>query len=251
MARTRVSSLLRYATFGSCRPSISSALASAISSTDLKNSRCTGLTLVTTPSFGSAIDASLRISPLADIPISSTPKFWYRSTRSRHNGSPNSLFRLPTERKTVNFFPKTAAVISFVVVLPALPVMPMIVIPQRRRTSRARFCKAVSVEVTRIMGPPAFLEASPCRARASLPEPSRVPPTALLISSSDKFMEQFACYHAIIEWMRRGADSLIRLMTFAGDHDGVAFLRLEQCRADRFAPIHNYLMTAAGYSFFD
>src|SRR5678815_5233020 len=46
MARTRESSLFRYATLGSCSPSSSSALASAISSTDLKNSRWTGFTLV-------------------------------------------------------------------------------------------------------------------------------------------------------------------------------------------------------------
>ena len=72
MARTRESSLLRYATRGSTRPSRSSALASAIPSIESKNSRWTGLTLVITPSLGSAIEASFRISPFADIPISST-----------------------------------------------------------------------------------------------------------------------------------------------------------------------------------
>ena len=48
----------------------------------------------------------------------------------------------------MNFFPRTAAIISFVVVLPALPVTPMIVFPQRRRTARASFCKASVVDAT-------------------------------------------------------------------------------------------------------
>src|SRR2546430_2696391 len=83
------------------------------------------------------------------------------------SGRPNSLLRLPTERKTVNFFPRTEAIISFVVVLPALPVTPIMVIPQRRRTSRARACRASSVDLTRIVWPDESFRSSSMTAAAA------------------------------------------------------------------------------------
>ena len=127
----------------SCSP------ASAMPSIESKNSRWTGFTLVITPSLGSAIDASLRISPLADIPISRTAIVCERSIRRRQRGSPNSLLKFPIERITVNFLARTAAIISFVVVFPALPVTPTMGPPHCRLTNRARFCRASTVDFTR------------------------------------------------------------------------------------------------------
>ena len=70
------------------RDSISSYFARAISATDLKNSRCTGATLVTTPISGCAIFASAAISPPCDMPISMTAASCSGSSFSSISGSP-------------------------------------------------------------------------------------------------------------------------------------------------------------------
>src|SRR5262249_40148371 len=71
----------------------------------------------------------------------------------------------------------------------------------------------------------------------TLPGPSSVPPTAALISSSVKFMEQLFGNHPIIERKYRRSDCLIRLMAFTGDEDGIAFPRLSQAQPHCRSPI--------------
>jgi hypothetical protein len=60
------------------------------------------------------------------------------------------LLRLPRLRNTLNCVESRSAVISFVLVLPALPVIATTLAPDRRRTSSASDWSAVSVSRTRI-----------------------------------------------------------------------------------------------------
>ena len=60
------------------------------------------------------------------------------------------MFKLPLFRNTVYFADRNSAVSSFVVVLPALPVIATTFAPDRRRTSRAPSCSARVVSATSI-----------------------------------------------------------------------------------------------------
>src|SRR5437773_5480 len=85
----------------------------------------------------------------------------------------------------------------------------------------------------------------------ALPEPLRVPPTALLISSSDKFIEQLTCNYSIVERERGRTNSLVRLVSFAGDDNRIVRFRLVQSRPDRLTAIGNNRILGALQAFFN
>ena len=70
------------------RPEKISALASAMASTEGKNSRCTGDTLVTMATCGRTIATSGVISPAWFMPISATQNRVSRGIRARVSGTP-------------------------------------------------------------------------------------------------------------------------------------------------------------------
>src|SRR6185503_13392505 len=72
------------------------------------------------------------------------------------------------------------------------------------------------------------------------PLPSSLPSTALLISSSVKFIENFASDRFVVKRERLIADLLIRFVALARNHDGVARLRALQCRTDGGASVRNH-----------
>ena len=80
--------------------------------------------LVMRATSGSTMPLRYSISPKWFIPISSTQSSCWRLSRSRVRGRPTSLLKLPSVLRTLNFSPSTAATMSFVVVLPTLPVTP-------------------------------------------------------------------------------------------------------------------------------
>ncbi|OPZ61646.1 MAG: hypothetical protein BWY85_02343 [Firmicutes bacterium ADurb.Bin506] len=79
---------------------------------------------MTTPTSGRATAARADISPIARMAISATATSCPISSLSRVKGRPISLFMLPSVASTDLPAPSTAAIISLVVVLPALPVTP-------------------------------------------------------------------------------------------------------------------------------
>ena len=151
---TRSSSAFNTAVaFGHARFSISSRSASAISSIDEKNSRCSTATRVTTPTSGVAICARRASSPRCDMPSSTTAAPCSSSIFSSVSGSPYSLFKFPSVFRTRNRAPRSAARISFVVVFPTDPATAPMIRPgfPLRQISHAREasrCKASSVSST-------------------------------------------------------------------------------------------------------
>jgi hypothetical protein len=101
-----------------------------------------GATLVTTPTCGSASRARRAISPAADIASSITATSCSGSSASSAKGSPKSLFKLPGERSTRKRRLRMAAIISFVVLFPVLPVTAKSRLPHLRRTLRPSVCNA-------------------------------------------------------------------------------------------------------------
>ena len=81
--------------------------------------------LVITQISGFAVSASLCISPKSDIPISSAAISCSFCMPNIVRGSPISLLKFPAVLWTLYFSLNTAAIISFVLVLPTLPVIPM------------------------------------------------------------------------------------------------------------------------------
>ena len=110
---------------------------------EAKFSRCASATAVTTAASGTAISVSVRISPGADMPSSTTPTSSSPAAESSESGRPHWLFRLPGERKTRRAAPTAAAAASFAVVLPTLPVIAAISAPLARRRLRASAPSAV------------------------------------------------------------------------------------------------------------
>ncbi len=90
--------------------------------------------LTMTPTSGAAMSPRAAISPGRLIPISSTAYRWSDSSCRTTAGSPTLLFKFPAVAWQPATDARSAAHISFVVVLPALPVMPR----TRRRGSAAR-----------------------------------------------------------------------------------------------------------------
>ena len=174
---SRASSALATQTVARSAPSRISALASAIASCDPKDSRCAVPTLVQTRTSGSAMPTSCRISPAWFMPSSTTATSAPCCRSSSDSGRPMWLFRLPRLRMVRNRVATTAAVASFVVVLPALPVMATTRAPERRRTPRATSCSARTVSSTTIAsaGPrPRPAQTRRCSRRAR-PRPARGP----------------------------------------------------------------------------
>ncbi len=123
-------------------------------------------TLTTTPTSGDAIDARAAISPRRLIPISSTAYLCAGSSWSTTAGKPMRLFKLPAVAWHAATEPRSAAQISFVVVLPALPVMPTTRLPgpasrQTRKCSAAMAPQACSVSSTSTASIPASAGARP------------------------------------------------------------------------------------------
>src|SRR6185369_385633 len=84
-----------------------------------------------------------------------------------------------------------------------------------------------------------------------LPGPSRVPATALLISSSVKFMQQVFRYRPIVERMHGCSNRLIRFVSLAGDENRIAFSRLRERKANRFSTVGLHPIRRASHAFFD
>ncbi|CDA73452.1 unknown [Ruminococcus sp. CAG:579] len=80
--------------------------------------------LVITATVGSQHIESREISPKCDIPISMTAACVSLLRLKSVSGRPISLLWLPSVFKVLYFLETTSAIISFVVVLPTLPVMP-------------------------------------------------------------------------------------------------------------------------------
>ncbi len=143
-------------------------MASAIASTEGKNSRCTGATLVIVATSGSASVERARISPGADMPISSTAAVCSGRRRRRVRGRPYWLLRLPSVLSTGPRVARRCAVMSLVVVLPTEPVTPTTGSAAWRRTWRARSERALVVSATRTRGrPPGAATSRWTRARAA------------------------------------------------------------------------------------
>jgi hypothetical protein len=81
-------------------------------------------TFVITPTSGHAILESAAISPGARMAISTTATWCSGASSISVKGTPISLFILPDVAITLNPADSTDAIMSFVVVLPALPVTP-------------------------------------------------------------------------------------------------------------------------------
>ena len=91
--------------------------------------------LVITPTSGSATRASSRICPAPRMAISTTATSVSGSISSSVSGTPISLLRLALVATVRATGRSSAARMSLVEVLPALPVMPTTLTPERRRTA--------------------------------------------------------------------------------------------------------------------
>ena len=106
--------------------------------------------LVITPTSGRAMRASSRICPWPRIAISTTTTSVSCSMSRSVSGTPISLLRLALVATVRATGRSSAARMSLVEVLPALPVMATTLTPARRRTSVARRCSAASPSSTTI-----------------------------------------------------------------------------------------------------
>ena len=158
-AMTRASSPLTTARVAPVARSRTSALASAIASTDAKCPTCASPTLVHTRTSGSASSTSRLISPAWFIPSSTTATSGRLRSSSSVSGRPMWLFRFPTLRYTVCRVARNSAVASFVDVFPALPVIATTDAPDNRRMWCPSSCNAVSVSSTSIVTAPDALGA--------------------------------------------------------------------------------------------
>ena len=120
---TRGSSALSTAVASGGSPVTRSPFSSAISSRLPRCSMWAVPTLVMTPTVGRAMSTSREISPRWFIPSSTTTLRSDSDRRSRVRGRPNWLFRFPAFLRHGAATERIAAHISFVVVLPLLPVM--------------------------------------------------------------------------------------------------------------------------------
>ena len=115
-----------------------------------RNSRWHGPIFVMTHVSGFAIFASRCISPKSLIPISRTAISSSSRSRNTVSGRPSSLLKFPAVFKTRYFCASTAAIISFVLVLPTLPVIPTTGMPSCSRYSSATAFSASSVDPVKI-----------------------------------------------------------------------------------------------------
>ena len=98
-----------------------------------KNSMCATPTLVIRQMVGCAMADRRRISPGWLVPISMMASSCSGSSRNSVSGTPVWLFRLPGVLNVRKREESTAASISFVEVLPTLPVTPMTGMSNRQR----------------------------------------------------------------------------------------------------------------------
>ena len=89
--------------------------------------------LVITAVSGRAIFASLCMSPKWEIPISRTAISSSSVSRKTVRGRPRSLLKFPSVLSVRSFRLRTEAIISFVLVLPTLPVTPVTGMPRMSR----------------------------------------------------------------------------------------------------------------------
>ena len=113
------------------------------------------------------------------MPSSTTATSGRDRSSSSESGRPMWLFRFPLFRNTRYRAERNSAATSFVVVLPALPVIATTLAPERRRTSRATSCSArvVSADPNDARRRPPRPRCAPApagvdRRRASAPRPS-------------------------------------------------------------------------------
>ena len=108
---------------------------------------------VYTAMSGLAMRPRRAISPKSLMPSSTTAASVEASRRKSVSGTPSSLLRLPSVRRVLKRSERTAAHISFVVVLPELPTMPTTGPVKRPRISRASSAMALCTSGT-TMTPP-------------------------------------------------------------------------------------------------
>ena len=104
--------------------------------------------LVMIPYFGRAISHKGAISPAWFIPISQTAAVCSCVVARTVSGTPMWLFRFPRVAETRYFWESTAAVRSFVLVLPFDPVIPTTGMTSCLRHQQARRCSASKVSGT-------------------------------------------------------------------------------------------------------
>ena len=163
---------LRTATPSAPRPSRISALASAMASTEWKNSRWTGATMRDDGHVRAARSAdSSRSSPAADMPSSSTAKRC--SGRQAQQGEGQAVLVVEVAlglQHRARASRAGAAVISLVVVLPAEPVMAATGIRGLQRArARPRSARAWVVSATRTSGRRRGRRTSRCTIAAAAP----------------------------------------------------------------------------------
>ena len=108
---------------------------------------------VKTAHSGFTISTNRSISPGILIPISITANSVSSSSSNIISATPIWLFKFLYVLTVRYFISSTAAIISFVVVFPTLPVIPMILTGSLLRYQAANFCIAKSVSETYIPAP--------------------------------------------------------------------------------------------------
>src|SRR5215218_2480636 len=141
-------------------PTSSSLFARATPSSDCICSRWTGPTFVTTPTSGSQIAVSSAIWPKPRIASSSTSTSVPGGAASSSSGSPISVLKLARLAVTVRWGPISAAIRSFVEVLPTEPVTAMACAPSSRRHARASAPSAAAGSSAASTAPPSAAAAA-------------------------------------------------------------------------------------------
>src|SRR5438105_1046446 len=134
------------------------------------------------------------------------------------SGRPMWLFKLPRFRITRYFAPRNSAVTSFVVVLPALPVMATTFVPDACRVERASACNARVVSSTTMTTGSTTPERPPFQSHV---RGTTMPPAPA---------QQLPRDRDVVERQVLVAENLVFLVAFAGDQHHVARTR----RLDRF-----------------
>ena len=176
LATMRSSSAFATSTEAAVAPSRISAFALAIPSTESKEPRWASPTLVQTRISGWAMLTSVPISPAWLIPSSTTAISGRVVNSISDSGNPMWLFRFPRLRTTRYLAARNSAVISFVVVFPALPVMATTLVPDSIRTACASAWSAAVVSSTSMTtaGVPPARERPRRRGRTSPAAPASI-----------------------------------------------------------------------------
>ncbi len=149
-------------TTASGTPSSNSTFSVSTPSSVPKPSTCPTETLVTTPCVGSMMSRSRAISPGTLAPASTTSASASSGAARIVSGTPTRLFRFPCVACALQRVPTTRATISFVAVLPLVPVTATTGPPISRRRSRASAPSATSVSSTANVARPAGASVPRC-----------------------------------------------------------------------------------------